>query len=571
MWYRLVKKAVKELDKPLITRHKTKGLYGVPVWGMTDENDPTVQLGAGSKAFGPGHYTSLNPSVTAGYAGRYTRLEVIPAGARIIDYKNIPIDHGIKIVKKLQELGLINKGNDDEYLLGETHKFDTLEKISMLMGSSKRFFLNSVLLSLGYDAISYPSYTYFTVPRLNNESEEDYKIRAEKIKASGDNILILNRAMLAVPRLFEKSRFDAGNLSYAEIDKLQSEMYLSEKELIKVLPKNQQKTLVMNPKYFDLFSDSDLLETFSEEELRGFVLSVYPSVKNRIVKILNIPIEDIYADVLQDEDNFSLVLKDISPEYMKVLNLLNEKDISNNISIKFLGNYIAGEHFQSYPINITFTDQYISEYIDNSDFEIWLKGNNLKDKSGRYLTEAEKGGIIKSALLPENYYREHPFNNDISNIIKDEVVNSTTEDLSADLCEIIRNRLNYLRSSCFQCGEDYSIKDLGDSCSNCGYDGHGFKCRGCGEYKEDDGECEHCGFPDYKCPECGAEDNFENCSECGRNILCPSCDADYYVSDNGCDACGGPFQCSGCGEYLPDDHTECDCGYEPNTNDGFGG
>jgi hypothetical protein len=191
-------------------------------------------------------------------------------------------------------------------------------------------------------------------------------------------------------------------------------MYLSEKELIKVLPKNQQKTLVMNPKYFDLFSDSDLLETFSEEELRGFVLSVYPSVKNRIVKILNIPIEDIYADVLQDEDNFSLVLKETSPEYMKVLNSLNEKDISNNISIKFLGNYIAGEHFQNYPINITFTDQYISEYIDNSDFEIWLKGNNLKDKSGRYLTEAEKGGIIKSSLLPENYYREHPFDNDIS-------------------------------------------------------------------------------------------------------------------------------------------------------------
>ena len=53
--------------------------------------------------------------------------------------------------------------------------------------------------------------------------------------------------------------------------------------------------------------------------------------------------------------------------------------------------------------------------------------------------------------------------------------------------------------------------------------------------------------------------------------MCPSCDADYYVAENGCDACGGPFRCSGCGEYLPGDHAECDCGYEPDTNDGFGG
>ena len=571
MWYRSIRKAVTDLTEPLITRHKTKGRYGVPVWGMTTEFDPTSGLGAGSKSFGPGHYTSLNPEVTKGYAGRYTRLEVIPAGARIIDYKNIPEEHGVRIVKKLQELGLISKGQDDEYLFNDKSKFSSIEKILALMKTIYREQLNSVLLSLGYDAIRYPSYSRFTVPRLPNESDEDYKIREEKIKGSGDNILILNRAMLAVPRLFEKSKVSPESLSYAEIDKLQSEMFLSERELIDVLSEDNKISLMKQPKYFNLFSDEELSKNISKDQLISLSFSPFPSISNRVTKVLGMSKEDIAVEVLQNENNFDMVFKAINSENMKMLNSLNDKNISNDISIKFLGKYIAGEHFQAHPINVTYSDNYVSEYISNADFEIWLKGNNLKDKTGKYLTEAEKSGILLSALKPENYFKEHIINNDISEILKDVVINDTTEDLSADLCEIIRDELNVLRGYCFQCGDNYSIKDLGDPCDSCGYDGHGFKCRGCSEYKDEpEGDCEHCGYPDYKCPECSAEDNFDRCSECGRNFFCPSCEADYYVAENGCDACGGPFQCSGCGEYLPDDNTECDCGFEPDTNDEFG-
>lgn len=573
MWYRSLRKAVRELSEPLITRHKTKGLYGVPVWGITLEKDPTVNLGAGSKVFGPGHYTSLNPNVTEGYSGRYTRLEVIPAGARILQANNIPGEHVIRIIKKLQELDLVSPGRNDEYLLNEAEKFNTLESIgNNIMGYSKKYLLNSVLLSLGYDAIQYPTFTRWNIPKLPGESEEEYGVRVEKIKSAGDNILILNRAMLAVPRLFEKSRFSPDSLSYSEIDKLQSEMYLSERELIKVLPEEDQIKLMKLPEFFNLFDDEELIKNIPRNQLLKLFLSEFPSVKNRVRNILGLSEEEIYTEILQNENAFSVVFKSIDNANMKKLLLLDGKYIPNEIYLQYLGKYIAGQHFKKHPRNVTFEDNLLDvDDIDENYFEEWFEENNLKDENGNFLSEAEKNGVILSALEPGNYYREYPIHNYVYADDNNYVLKDNLDSLKSFLSSYIEQELNELRSYCFQCENEFSIKDLESSCTSCGYDGHGYRCLGCSEYRDEpDGDCEHCGYPDYKCPECGAEGNFDSCNECGRNIFCPSCEADYYVAENGCDACGGPFQCSGCGAYFSDDNAECDCGYQPDTNDEFG-
>lgn len=573
MWYRSIRKAVKELSEPLITRHKTKGLYGVPVWGITLEKDPTVNLGAGSKVYGPGHYTSLNPHVTEGYSGRYTRLEVIPAGARILQANDIPNEHAVKIIKKLQELDLVSPGRNDEYLLNEAEKFNTLESIgTSVMGYSKKYLLNSVLLSLGYDAIQYPTFTRWNIPKLPGESEEEYAEREKKIRNAGDNILILNRAMLAVPRLFEKSRFSPDSLSYSEIDKLQSEMYLSERELIKVLPEKDQIKLMHNPSYFDLFSDEELLNTVPRNQLLHLSVTGLPTVQNRARKILGLSEEEIYTEILKDENEFNFIFRSINNDSIKKLLSLDGKNISNEIYLKFLGKYIAGQHFKKHPSNVTFDDTpFDVEDIDENSFEEWFKENNLKDEIGNFLSEEEKNGVVLSALQPGNYYKEYPIHNYVNADDNNYVLRDNLNSLVSFLSKFIEQEIHELRTFCFQCENHDAIKDYNTGCSYCGYDGHGYKCFNCSYYKDEpEGDCEHCGYPDYKCPECGAEDNFDSCSECGRNIFCPSCEADYYVAENGCDACGGPFQCSGCGNYLENDFTECSCGYEPDTNDEFG-
>ena len=578
MWYRFVKKAVTELEKPLITRHKTQGLYGAPAFDITAEKDLTSSLGAGSKAFGPGHYTSLNPHVTGGYAGRYTRLEVLPAGARIIDSTNIPKDHVIRILKKLQEMKLINLGNDDDYLLVEASKddFKNLDYIKHLIKYDQKYALNSVLLSLGYDAIQYPSYTNWIVPRMGNESDEEYNIRSEKIKASGDNILVLNRALLSAPRLFEKSRLNPEDLSYEEVDKLQNEMYLSTVDVLKVLPKEKQLNLLSQNMFIKNFTDEDLLQIYTVEELSQLMVSQYNYVKYRIASLLGISIGEAYKNILNNDStsldhNLNLIpeFRELSNASFMALNSLNGMDIPNEVSLKLISKFIGGNYFLQHGNNVTFSnDDYVvvNENPEQEEIEKWLKSDNLKNNQGEYLSEAEKHGVFEIGLAKAKSFSRmadinniFPVNSGLSKI------NESVESLADVLAKYIYEEIVYWDQYCFSCGTANAILDKGDACSECGFNGHGYVCKECGELKEEEGDCEHCGYPDYKCSECGAEDNWDSCEVCGRNKECPSCGADYYVESDGCNSCGGPYKCSECNEYKESEDEVCDsCGADPN-------
>lgn len=263
MWYRFFKQAVRVVLEPEITAHQTPSMYRYPAFTVDPDvgEDPTSQLGTSSKVFGPGQYTSQNPYVQKGYysvvdkrpkptrkrkkgtsprpQGRWnkqnkTRWERIPRGTKIINNDNVPPEHVKIILDKIVQtsdfyefrIKEIEKKIEDN----QTIKFDELKNCLM---RDKEIF--PLLIALGYDALEYTPFERSRVKRLSNESDEEYEKRVEKTKNAGKNILIFNRALLVIPRIFTKSRLRPDSLTIEEIDLLQKEMYQSSEDILQVL------------------------------------------------------------------------------------------------------------------------------------------------------------------------------------------------------------------------------------------------------------------------------------------------------------------------------------------------
>jgi hypothetical protein len=81
------------LKKPKYVGHQTSTKYKKPIFSLSDD-DPTSTLGAGSKVYGPGHYTSSNEEVLKGYAKTLPirRREKLPIGTNIININQTPQD-----------------------------------------------------------------------------------------------------------------------------------------------------------------------------------------------------------------------------------------------------------------------------------------------------------------------------------------------------------------------------------------------------------------------------------------------------------------------------------------------
>lgn len=416
MWYRLIKKAVVEvLDKPLITKHKTKGRYGVPVWDITTENDFTSSLGTGSKAFGPGHYTSLNPEVTKGYEGRYTRLEVLPAGTRILEAIHVPKADYQKIIDKLIEMDLMEEEKRNLF------KDDFIGLDSLVSNMTNAYLLNSVLLSLGYDAVKYPAFTRWNLPKRLGESDEEYKNRVNRVKAMGENILILNRALLSVPKLFEKSRFNPESLTDKEIDKLQSEMYLSEIDILKMMGK--ESFFFTSPSYYDFY-----LRTLSKDEILDMLRSIPNDQFCLILRNVN-KNGNKYLQLLSDDEildrmrSFSedqmFILFEGNSEYLKLLSDDEIKNIIESFSDEKILNliFINYELLQSIPkdkiLNILNSSSNETKYklFNNYNSKLELIPDDLMLNIIRSFSNDQMFDIVKNSndfidkylnLLPEN-------------------------------------------------------------------------------------------------------------------------------------------------------------------------
>ena len=263
MWYRLFKKAVRVLTEPEITAHQTPSMYEYPAFTVDPDTavDPTSELGAKSKVWGPGQYTSQNRFVQQGYYGlvgkipkpprkrkkgqsprpqgtwnkqNKTRWERLPRGTKIINNDNVPPEHAKIILDKMRESSDVSSWNIDE--LEKKINNNEVIKFNELKGCLRREKeIFPLLIALGYDALEYTPFERSSVKRLPNESQEDYDKRVEKQKNAGKNVLIFNRAPLVIPRIFTKSRLRPDLLTVEEIDLLQKEMYQSSEDILKVL------------------------------------------------------------------------------------------------------------------------------------------------------------------------------------------------------------------------------------------------------------------------------------------------------------------------------------------------
>jgi hypothetical protein len=263
MWYREILAAREIVDpKGERTVHQTKEMYARPtfIFDDPDASGSAQGLGTATQAFGPGHYTSQNPIVSGGYAKSLPkrRNERLPKGTRILNYDRLLPDEVVSIIDAWNKKYDTNY-NSDQFLKiteridpDDIRLFSSQKKIiGQNMHTMARFLndepllkLNPILVSLGYDAFEYTPFENFKIPdnllpkKKENESNEDYKKRyneeVEKIK-SKKNILVINRAVLTKPRLFQKVRLRPDTVTPEEMQEYKDEIKTTQAEYYKQL------------------------------------------------------------------------------------------------------------------------------------------------------------------------------------------------------------------------------------------------------------------------------------------------------------------------------------------------
>ncbi len=230
MWYRNVLAYM--LKKPKYVGHQTSTKYKKPIFSLSSD-DPTSTLGAGSKVYGPGHYTSSSEEVLKGYAKTLPirRREKLPIGTNIINLNQTPQDELQKVYDVI--LDMIDKKDNSVFL--KTEQPVDIKDIKSLKDLSKIYFsynrdLINVLLKAGFDVMEYMPFERVELPRKPLETDEEYKNRLKKVQ-SENNYLIFNALMFDDPKLFQKSKFRPEALSEEEKQTIEKIQNKSEKEI----------------------------------------------------------------------------------------------------------------------------------------------------------------------------------------------------------------------------------------------------------------------------------------------------------------------------------------------------
>jgi len=260
MWYREIL-AYREVTDPKGERtvHQTDSNYERPTFVMDDNYNLSYQsedLGNGYITQGPGYYTSQNPAEIHHYSNRFpiSREVRIPKGARILDYEN-PTEEDMRSI-----IDAWNKKYNTNYQYDSSLKsFDDLMYVISNFDESRedfkrrfRVFKNNIpnntinrlyplLIEMGFDAIDYIDASGRRGETSNYEEFQETSGMSSRTKDKKNklldkkNILIINRAMITMPDLFQKARFRPETLTEEEKNKLKDEQQTTAPEFTKIL------------------------------------------------------------------------------------------------------------------------------------------------------------------------------------------------------------------------------------------------------------------------------------------------------------------------------------------------
>jgi len=243
MWYREIFAYREVTDKDgERTIHQTGTQYEKPLFIFDDPNIDTQYNigGAGSQWFGPGHYTAQSPAVSKGYKDlglQKRREEKLPKGTRILHYNLLTPDEKKQIINACNEKFGLN--------VDINSKVRDLGDIGNLFFDKHLIKINPILVELGYDAIEHISDTNNNLTDENIEKlKQDPEYYTDKgvfkwrkfndaiRKVGKENIIIINRAIITKPDLFQKIRFRPDSVSSEELAEYKEEIQTSQEEML---------------------------------------------------------------------------------------------------------------------------------------------------------------------------------------------------------------------------------------------------------------------------------------------------------------------------------------------------
>jgi hypothetical protein len=250
MWYRLILSAREVTDKDgEKTVHQTKQMYDKPIFIFDDPTSAgsSRQLGIGNQDFGPGHYTSQNPSASKGYKNLgydKRREEKLPKGTRILHYDDLTIQEQISIIEAANKK--FGKNVD------VNSKIENLGNIGILFDDPALIKIHPLLVEMGYDAVEHNVGDRDLGSEISNlrslKYDSEYfnddgnfkkrKFNRAKDKLNATNIVVINRAILTMPDLFQRVRFRPDSVTPEETEIYKKEQSINEIEYYENLLKN---------------------------------------------------------------------------------------------------------------------------------------------------------------------------------------------------------------------------------------------------------------------------------------------------------------------------------------------
>lgn len=243
MWYREILAAREVTDKEgERVVHQTPAKYNKPTWIFDDPDQiggSAAGLGANNQWFGPGHYTARSPAVNKGYKDEgweYRRYEKLPMGTRIIHYDELLPEEKVAIIQAAnKELGKNVDINS---------KVDTLKDIGKLFGDPTLILLYPILMRMGYDAVEHNVGRNTGAKLKENmellKSDPEYidengrlkkgRLRKHLQRSFDTNVIVINRAILTMPDLFQRVRFRPDTVSPEEMKRYRNEQQTTEVE-----------------------------------------------------------------------------------------------------------------------------------------------------------------------------------------------------------------------------------------------------------------------------------------------------------------------------------------------------